>query len=410
MITQRIYNASDLGSAAEVLRQGGLVAVPTETVYGLCANGLDAAAVAALYEIKGRPEVKPLALMVPDAGAMELYAHDVPTAARALADCFWPGPLTIILPAREDVVPSIVRAGGSTIGLRCPDSPLTLELLRQVELPLAGPSANPSGAPSPKNADTVLSYFNGRIPAVIDGGECAVGTESTILSMAQKPYRILRQGGLAEKEIRAALAGALTVIGVTGGTGTGKTTVMSILAEEGALTLDCDEIYHELLRGESETAREMLAGLRGCFGDAVFNGKELNRKALAAVVFSDDGALASLNEITHKYVVLEVRRRLEDFAMAGGTAAVVDAIALLESGLAELCDATVGVIAPEETRLARIMEREDITRDYALQRIRAQKDEEYFLRNCDIVVDNGGSPEELEEKCRQLRRKLMEEE
>ena len=152
MNTKRI--TTEIAQAADAIRAGQLVAVPTETVYGLAGNGLDPAAVAQIYEVKGRPAVKPLSLMVHDASAMAHYCVDVPPAAYTLAEAFWPGPLTIVLRA-QDCVPEIVRAGGETVGLRCPDHPATLALIEAAQLPLAAPSANPSGAPSPKPADDV---------------------------------------------------------------------------------------------------------------------------------------------------------------------------------------------------------------------------------------------------------------
>ena len=164
---------------------------------------------------------------------------------RVLAKRFWPGPLTIVLPARQEI-PKVVLAGGITVGLRCPDHPLTLELLRKCGLPLAAPSANPSGAPSPKTAAEVLGYFEGKIEAVIDGGACGIGLESTIIDLTHAPYRILRQGALPERDIAAALAENMHIIGLTGGTGTGKTTALNVLSEMGALCLACDEVYHEL--------------------------------------------------------------------------------------------------------------------------------------------------------------------
>ena len=189
---------NDLSRAAEIIENGGLVAVPTETVYGLAGNGLDAAAVEKIYEVKGRPAVKPLALMVPDAESMGKYCLDVPPQAKTLAARFWPGPLTIVLKARREI-PPVVRAGGDTVGLRCPDHASTLELLRLTGLPLAAPSANPSGEESPKNARQVLRYFDGKIEGVIDGGACGIGRESTLISLAETPYRILRRGALGEE-------------------------------------------------------------------------------------------------------------------------------------------------------------------------------------------------------------------
>jgi len=199
-----VIKDNDLSYAVEVLKSGGLVGVPTETVYGLAGNGLDAAAVARIYEVKGRPEVKPLSLLVPDLEVAATVCAGIPKSARILAEAFWPGPLTIVLP-RRDTVPYIVTAGGNTIGVRCPDHPKTLELLRLAGIPAAAPSANPSDMPSPKCAEDVINYFNGKINCVIDGGRCKLGVESTIISLTTEPYKIIRQGALSEEDIREAL-------------------------------------------------------------------------------------------------------------------------------------------------------------------------------------------------------------
>ena len=194
----------NLSYAVDVLKSGGLVGVPTETVYGLAGNGLDASAVAKIYEVKGRPEVKPLSLLVSGLDVAATVCAGIPEEARILAEAFWPGPLTIVL-KKNDKVPPIVTAGGDTIGVRCPDHPLTLELLRKAGLPAAAPSANISDMPSPKSAEDVLKYFNGRIDCIIDGGICKLGVESTIVSLVSGPYKILRRGVLSEEHIRQAL-------------------------------------------------------------------------------------------------------------------------------------------------------------------------------------------------------------
>ncbi len=383
----------DLEQAAALLRNGGLVGVPTETVYGLAGNGLDEAAVRRIYEVKGRPEVKPLALMVSGAEEMERYCEDVPQAAKALAERFWPGPLSIVLKARTDVVPEIVRAGGETVSLRCPNHAMTLQALKLAGIPFAAPSANPSGSPSPKTADEVLSYFNGQIDAVIDGGPCGLGRESTILDMSRVPYRILRQGALAAEEIRAALAENLRVIGITGPSGAGKTTALSLLREKGAFVLDCDAVYHELLERDAT----LLGAIEQAFPGTVKDGA-LDRKTLGTVVFSDPDALETLNGITHRFVSEEIGRRLSDFATAGGTLAALDAVELIASGLGEICDLTIGVLADEELRVRRIMARDGIGREAALLRVRAQKPEEYYRQNCGAVVYNNGDREQFTEK------------
>ncbi len=396
-MTTRIFtDKDDPAPAAEIVKKGGFCAVPTETVYGLCVNGLDAGAVAALYELKGRPEVKPLSLMVPGVSAMEKYAVDIPTQAYTLAEKFWPGPLTIVLKAR-DIIPAITLTGGSTVGLRCPDHPMTLSLLDKAGIPLAGPSANPSGKPSPKTAAEVLGYFDGKIDVLLDGGVCGIGRESTIIDLTVTPYRILRQGALSEEAIDDALLGGMKVIGLTGGSGSGKTTAMNYLVERGALGLDCDEVYHRLLRECEPMLEEINARFPGAFPDGT-----LDRKALGRIVFADADALADLNGITHRYVREEVRRLLRAHARSGGTLAAVDAVELIDGGLGELCTLTVGVVADRKKRAARIMVREGISEEYALSRIDAQKSDEYYERHCDRVIHNDGDRNALKAKCREL--------
>ena len=390
---------NETGQAAALLRDGGLVAVPTETVYGLACNGLDAEAVERLYEVKGRPSVKPLSLMVPGPDSIDDCCRDVPAAARVLAGRFWPGPLTLVLPAKEHV-PAIVRAGGDTIGLRCPDHPLTLALLREAGVPFAAPSANPSGEASPKDAGAVLRYFDGKIEAVIDGGPCGLGTESTIVSLAEKPYRVLRQGALPEQEIADALVDAMTVIGITGGSGGGKTTALRVLESLGALVLDADQVYRELLTSDPELLDDIEARFPGTVTSGV-----LNRRALAAAVFSDAGALDDLNRIAHPRVIAETKRRLRAYAMQGGTLAALDAIALLESGLDALCDRCFAVTAPREARIARIMARDALSREEAERRIDAQRPDTYYTVRCGSVLYNDADEASFTARCRQ---KFME--
>lgn len=392
MNTKRYISCTD--ELVGIMRGGGLIAVPTETVYGLAGNGLDEKAVAEIYEVKGRPEVKPLSLMVHDAALMERYCENVPPQAYTLAKRFWPGPLTIVMKAKP-CVPEIVRAGGETVGLRCPDHPLTLELLEKSGVPFAAPSANPSGEPSPKNADSVLKYFDGKIDAVLDGGECGIGCESTLIDLSRTPYRILRQGALPADEIADAFVDSMKIIGITGGTGCGKTTALNELERRGALLIDCDAVYHRML----ETDRPMLDEIEKYFPGAVIDGK-LDRKALGAVVFTDEEALRDLNIITHRHINLEIRRILREHAMNGGTLAAIDAIELFSSGLAKRCTATIGVIADREVRIDRIMRRDGISREYAMMRVNAQRPNEYFIQKCSHVLENNGSQEEFIEKCR----------
>lgn len=394
MTTEIISN--EIEKAVSILKNGGLVAVPTETVYGLAGNGLDEAAVKSIYEVKGRPEIKALSLMVDGADSIERYCKDVPQQAYWLAEKFWPGPLTIILRSKE-IIPPIVRAGGETVGLRCPDHPMTLRLLRAANIPLAAPSANPSGKPSPKNAAQVAEYFDGRIDGIIDGGQCGIGLESTIIDLSCVPYRILRQGALPEQEIWQALADKIITIGITGGTGCGKTTALRVLRDMGALVIDCDELYHELTCSSAEMRAELCAR----FGD-IYDGDVLARKRLGAIVFSDKKALAELNSITHKYVDEEIARRLTEHAKNGGMLAAIDAIGLLENSFGRRTAFNVAVCAPTEERVRRLILREGISEDYARLRISAQKDNEYFAGGCDHTLFNDGSQKDFEDKCKKF--------
>ena len=386
---------NDLTGAAEILKNGGLVAVPTETVYGLAGNGLDAAAVERIYEVKGRPAVKPLSLMVAGAQSMERYCTEVPPQAKALAARFWPGPLTIVLKAR-DTIPPVVLAGGDTVGLRCPDHPKTLGLLELTELPFAAPSANPSGEPSPKDARAVLSYFDGLIEGVVDGGACGIGRESTIITLAEKPFRILRRGALEEEKIADALAEDMCVIGITGPSGGGKTSALRVLEDFGALVIDCDALYHELLKSD----QELVSALAERFPAAYQNGA-IDRRALAAQVFAEPEELKALNAIAHRFVREAVTNRLRARAMAGGRLAALDAVELIEGGLAERCDLVLGVLADREERIRRIMLRDGLDERRAAARIDAQKTEDYYREKCDHILYNDGDEGSFSDTCRE---------
>ena len=205
----RLLTGHDIPAAAAILRDGGLLGIPTETVYGLGANGLNAEAVRHIFEAKGRPQDNPLILHIPDASWLSRYCHDVPASAYALAERFWPGPLTMILPRRE-IVPDAVTCGLDTVGVRCPDHPVTLEIIRAAAVPVAAPSGNRSGRPSPTCARHMLEDMEGRIDAIVDGGPCGVGVESTIIDLTVTPPRLLRPGGLPLEELEEVL-GEITV-------------------------------------------------------------------------------------------------------------------------------------------------------------------------------------------------------
>lgn len=189
-----------IAAAAKLLREGSLVAIPTETVYGLGANGLDGDAVRRIFEAKGRPNDNPLILHVTGPQWLPRYCSEVPPLAYVLARKFWPGPLTMIL-KRKSVVPDETTAGLDTVAMRCPNHPVTLAIIREAGVPIAAPSANTSGRPSCTSAQDVLEDMDGKIDGVVDGGPCTVGVESTILDLTCDPPRLLRPGGLPLEDL-----------------------------------------------------------------------------------------------------------------------------------------------------------------------------------------------------------------
>ena len=189
-----------ISAAADILRQGGLAAIPTETVYGLGANALDETAVHKIFEAKGRPQDNPLIIHVPGPQWLPRYCEDVPPLAYTLARKFWPGPLTMIL-QRQSIVPDETTAGLDTVAVRCPNHPVTLAIIREAGVPIAAPSANTSGRPSCTSAQDVLEDMDGKIEGVVDGGPCSVGVESTILDLTCQPPRLLRPGGLPLEDL-----------------------------------------------------------------------------------------------------------------------------------------------------------------------------------------------------------------
>lgn len=498
--------------AAAILRRGGLLGIPTETVYGLGADGLNEDAVRRIFLAKGRPQDNPLILHVPDAGWLERCCTDIPSAAYALAERFWPGPLTMILP-RRDCVPLRTTGGLDTVGVRCPDHPVTRAIIAAADTPVAAPSGNTSGRPSPTCARHMMEDMMGKIDGIVDGGDCAVGVESTILDLTVQPPRLLRPGGLPLEELEAVLgevavdkavrqrledgekakapgmkyrhyapraavtvvtgtprrsaayirehlpagAGVICfdeyaplfaghivhrlgsqedklaqaqhvfdalrtfddtdvtaifaqcpdesglglavgnrlkkaagfhtvdvsplVIGFTGPTGAGKTSALRALERLGGLVLDCDAVYHDLLRTDS-TLRDAITG---AFGQVFAPDGTLDRQRLGTVVFSDPAALDTLNRIIYARLPRELLRRMDE---SSAPVVGIDAINLVESGLCRLCRRTVAVLAPSEQRVRRIMARDGIPEEYARLRVQAQKDDEFYRTHCTDTLFN----------------------
>ncbi len=519
-------------AAADILRQGGLVAIPTETVYGLGANALDEAAVHKIFEAKGRPQDNPLIIHVPGPQWLPRYCEDVPPLAYTLARKFWPGPLTMIL-KRKKVVPDATTAGLDTVGVRCPDHQVTLAIIREAGVPIAAPSANTSGRPSCTCAADCLEDMEGKIDAVVDGGPCQVGVESTIVDLTCDPPRLLRPGGMPlealeevvgpltvdkavteplkdgeqpkapgmkyrhyapkapvtvvtgpaeasartieqlakpgdgvicfdefagrfdrqtveclgpsrDKRIQAQrvfdalrafdskdvqqiyaqcpdsqglglaignrlkkAAGFKTiaadqkkvVIGITGGTGSGKTSALNAIRDLGGVVIDCDAVYHEMLDQDAELRHAIEVKFHGVFN----SDGSLNRKKLGELVFENKERMAQLNEVIYQFLVPEVQRRARE-----GNLTAIDAINLIESGVGELCDRTVAVTAPAELRVRRIMARDGIDERYARMRISAQKSDEFYRSKCDCELSNtADTPEAFRETARVFFERLI---
>lgn len=521
--------------AAAILRRGGLLGIPTETVYGLGADGLNEDAVRRIFEAKGRPQDNPLILHIPEAGWLERCCAAVPESAWRLAEAFWPGPLTMILP-RQEQVPLRTTGGLETVGVRCPDHPITRAIIAAAGVPVAAPSGNTSGRPSPTTARHMMDDMMGRIDGIVDGGPCAVGVESTIIDLTVTPPRLLRPGGLPLEALESVLGhvavdaavrrkledgerakapgmkyrhyaprAAVTVVtgspsrsaacirahltdgagvicfdeyaplfdghivhrlgpaadkqaqarhvfdalrtfddtavteifaqcpdesglglavgnrlkkaagfhvvdasplvlGFTGPTGAGKTTVLRELERLGGLVLDCDAIYHEMLGTDAALRRDITAAFGGVFAP---DGSLLRQK-LGSVVFGNSEAMERLNGIIFTHLPRELHRRIDGCAEA---VVGIDAINLVESGLDRLCCRTVAVLAPAEERVRRIMARDGIPESYARLRVQAQKDDAFYREHCtDILVNDGADAAAFAEAARTALEKLLKEE
>jgi L-threonylcarbamoyladenylate synthase len=192
----------DIAKAKVLLEKGELVAIPTETVYGLAANALNPSAAASIFETKNRPSFDPLIIHTDSVDKINQWVAEIPEALTLLAEKFWPGPLTLLLP-RKSIIPDIVTSGLDRVAVRIPSHPLTLELLKTLDFPLAAPSANPFGYISPTSAEHVNKQLGDQIPYVLDGGPCQVGLESTIVGIEEGKVIVYRLGGLDVREIEA---------------------------------------------------------------------------------------------------------------------------------------------------------------------------------------------------------------
>lgn len=507
--------SADVDRAAEYLKNGEVVAIPTETVYGLAANAFDPEAVKKIFEAKGRPQDNPLIVHIADADGLYAVAREVPENALKLAQRFMPGPLTVILP-KKAVIPDEVSAGLDTVAVRMPSHPVANAVIRAAGVPLAAPSANISGFPSPTAAQHVTDDMYGRIACIIDGGSCEFGIESTVITLATPIPRLLRPGAVtleqleevlgrvdmdpavlnplakgaaaaspgmkykhyspkakisivkgnfeeylsyvtahageadfalcfdgeeeriplncvamgredepltqtrrlfdalreldargakrvfsrapSEKGIGLGVCNRLyraagftflnekgTVIGVCGGSGSGKSTVCALLKKNGAVIIDADRIAREVTK-KGSYALERLAQAFGA--DILDRGGRLRRRTLASRAFSSAENTRLLTDITNPAIIEICRERVKK-CVSRGKNAVIDAPLLFSSGLYKICDKTVFVDAPEEVRIKRIMRRDGINRVEAEKRIAAQRGEMRLNGGADVKIENG---------------------
>ena len=204
-------NKESISEAAEIIKKGGLVAFPTETVYGLGADGLNQIAVAKIFEAKKRPAFNPLILHISDKSSLEKYSNVRYDKVDRLINKFWPGPLTLVLP-KTNLVPDIVTAGNTTVAIRMPNHPVALQLIKECGFPIAAPSANRFGHLSPTEASHVAKYLGNKIDLILDGGKCSVGIESTIIEFIDDEFYLLRPGGLSKEEIEREIGSIKTGI------------------------------------------------------------------------------------------------------------------------------------------------------------------------------------------------------
>lgn len=245
--------------AAAIIRGGGLVAFPTETVYGLGADGLRGDAVEKIFVAKGRPQDNPLILHVAEPEGVCLVASEIPSSARRLIDAFWPGPLTLVLPKKPEV-PDAVSAGLPTVGVRMPDNTIALMLIAESGAPIAAPSANVSGRPSPTSAEHVIEDLAGKIDLVLDGGPTPIGVESTVLDLTSSPPRVLRPGGTTLEQLRGVLGTVAVASGDVAAASSGPAPSPGMKYSHYA-----PKAPLILVEGESKAvARRILEEIRGC--------------------------------------------------------------------------------------------------------------------------------------------------
>ena len=515
-------NSEDLKLAGKIIKNGGLVAFPTETVYGLGANALNPQATKNIYIAKGRPSDNPLIVHIAKKEQIVPLVESVTQNAKKLMDAFFPGPLTIIL-KKSKLVNDVVSGGLDTVAVRMPINKVAHELLEYCGCPVAAPSANSSGLPSPTKAKYVIDDMNGKVDAIIDGGDCDFGVESTVITLATGVPTILRPGSITKEMIESVIGhtevaravlegmkndevaaspgmkykhyapknakimmvkgskeqyenfvnskkGALALcfdddnvtidkltfgkenddasqahelfdalrlidemdfkkvyaripstsgvgmavynrliracafqiidltkpftIGLTGTSGSGKSYVAKIFKNLGFNIIDADFYARQVF----DKKTNIIPLLKAEFGNDIIDGNNLNRQLLADRAFKNSESTKKLNNIMHPAIIECCKENAE-------YPSVFDAPQLFESGANSLCYKTIAVLADDDTRLNRIIERDGITKEQALKRFSVQKTNDEFKMLCDYVIYNNG--EDLESQIKNILEEML---
>jgi L-threonylcarbamoyladenylate synthase len=509
-----------IDSATSLLKSGKVVAIPTETVYGLAGDALSDDTVKEIYKVKGRPSDNPMIVHISKIDEIYRLVDDFPDNAKILAEHFWPGPRTIIL-KKSSIVPRTVTGGLDTIAIRMPDCDITRKIIEK-SCPLAAPSANLSGKPSPTSVNHVIADLDSKIPLIIDGGDCKVGVESTVITFATDVPTILRPGFITKEDIEKLIGnvnlhnavtkelksdeeatspgmkykhyspnteivlidcnskefikflelrkfqniGAICfdeesdnisvksltigkegdkenhlhnlysklretdllnvetvyarlpekqgidlafynriiraaghkvirsddplIVGITGGSGTGKTEIAKIFSESGYEIINADEVYADILK-----SGKLNKVLSDAFGKSILIDDKINRKELAKRAFDTENHTKLLNDITHPAVAKEM---LDIIKNSESKKIFIDVPLLFESNLDRICDYIIGTIANLDERIKRLANRDNLSKDEIALRLKAGKNDDYYKSKCQIIIDNSNNMENLKNK------------